>query len=72
MQENIIDTLLDDEALDDEELEEIEANAEKDAEQDKSEKIDLEKLKEISRIDNFIEQAKPLKLIPKQPPERSH
>lgn len=63
VQENIIDTLLDDEALDDEELEEIEANAEKDAEQDKSEKIDLEKLKkEISRIDNFIEQAKAIKV----------
>ena len=63
VQDNIIDTLLDDEALDDEELEEIEAKSETDETQDKDKKIDLEKLKnEISRIDNFIEQAKAIKV----------
>ncbi|HQB28416.1 MAG TPA: SNF2-related protein [Paludibacter sp.] len=63
VQENIIEALLDDEALDDEELEEIEVNIGKDEEQDKSEKIDLAKLKkEISCIDDFIEQAKSIKV----------
>jgi len=63
VQENIIDALFDDEALDDEELEEIETEKQTDDLQDEDQKIDLEKLKkEISQIDNFIEQAKAIKV----------
>jgi len=58
VQEDLIEAL-----LDDEELEEIETKSETDEAQDEDKKMNLEKLKkEISRLEQFIEQAKAIKV----------
>lgn len=63
VQENLVQTLLDDESLDDEELEELETTSSDTQAEDQAKQIDLEKLKkEISLLEGFIEQAKAIKV----------
>lgn len=63
VQENLVQTLLDDESLDDEELEELEASVTDAEEEDKEKQIDFEKLKkEINLLAGFIEQAIDIKV----------
>ncbi|OPY18446.1 MAG: RNA polymerase-associated protein RapA [Syntrophus sp. PtaB.Bin075] len=63
LKENIIEALLNDEALDDEEFEELESKFDVDEAQGQDKQIDLNKLnEEILRLDHFIEQAKAIKV----------